>query len=104
LGIFHKFLLIQKINLKKVVLILHLFFLVEELKNLRIEKKSDPIGLEIYEIENSMNTQLKMLISKSGGEVNYEYETLTLNYQYDIFAGYSPLNRPGTRCYKVMLL
>ena len=58
LGIFHKLLLIQKINLKKVVLILHLFFLVEELKNLRDEKKSEPIGVdnlcnrEFYEYSN----------------------------------------------------
>ncbi len=97
LGIFHKFLLIQKINLKKVVLILHLFFLVEELKNLRDEKKSEPIGVgnlcnrEFYEYSNKN----VYFCPKCGGKVNYEYETLTLKYQYDIFAGYSPLKRPS---------
>ena len=80
LEIFHKFLLIQKINLKKVVLFLHLFFLVEELKNLRDEKNQSLLGLENYAIENFMNNQIKIFIfaPKCGGKVNYEYEYETL--------------------------
>ena len=83
--------------------VLAIIKLAEEFTKLKNEKKSEPIGVgnlcnrQFYEYSNK-NARFCPIC---GGEVRTEYENLTLNYYYDILAGFPPLGRPGTMCYDV---
>ena len=77
-----------------------IFNLARELTSLREKEKPQPIGVgnlcNRYVYEYSLQNQEKC--PRCGSKVKVEYESLELNYEYEIKNGYQCLNRPGFMC------